>query len=156
MDKTDSEAITPETSRTPENGDSDDSGIQVSGPILHTRKSFLDLLTEDLSWQTARDVLAYDVNRPLTDRSTIDLIDVALEDGLINKDQHRELRREENLAQESLGRIMLERGMITDEQIHHIVSKSKSLERAVAELVDAGNRAGGTDNITTLLLQCVS
>ncbi len=30
-----------------------------------------------------------------------------------------------------------------------------SLERAVAELVDTANRAGGTDNVTTLLLQCV-
>lgn len=47
-------------------------------------------------------------------------------------------------------------GMITDEQIHSIVSSAKSLERAVAELVDAANRAGGTDNITVLLLQCVA
>ncbi len=47
-------------------------------------------------------------------------------------------------------------GMITDDQIQHVVSNAKSLERAVAELVDAGNRAGGTDNITTLLLQCVA
>jgi len=47
-------------------------------------------------------------------------------------------------------------GMITDQQILQIVSNAKSLERAVAELVDAANRAGGTDNITTLLLQCVA
>jgi len=47
-------------------------------------------------------------------------------------------------------------GMITDQQIQQIVSNAKSLERAVAELVDAANRAGGTDNITTLLLQCVA
>ena len=47
-------------------------------------------------------------------------------------------------------------GMITDDQIQQIVSNAKSLERAVAELVDAANRAGGTDNITTLLLQCVA
>ncbi len=33
---------------------------------------------------------------------------------------------------------------------------AKSLERAVAELVDAANRNGGTDNITTLLLQCLA
>jgi len=46
-------------------------------------------------------------------------------------------------------------GMVTDPQICDIVSRSKSLERAVAELVDQANRAGGTDNITTLLLQCV-
>ncbi len=47
-------------------------------------------------------------------------------------------------------------GMLTDPQIHQIVSSAKSLERAVAELVDAANRAGGTDNITVLLLQCLA
>ncbi|HUH03493.1 MAG TPA: Stp1/IreP family PP2C-type Ser/Thr phosphatase [Kofleriaceae bacterium] len=46
-------------------------------------------------------------------------------------------------------------GMVSDDQMRGIVSNSKSLERAVAELTDQGNRAGGTDNITTLLLQCV-
>jgi protein phosphatase len=46
--------------------------------------------------------------------------------------------------------------MITDEHLRDIVGNAKSLERAVAELVDAGNRAGGTDNITTLLLQCLA
>ena len=47
-------------------------------------------------------------------------------------------------------------GMVPDEQILYIASNAKSLERAVAELVDAANRAGGTDNVTTLLLQCLA
>ena len=47
-------------------------------------------------------------------------------------------------------------GMLTDPQIQQITSNAKSLERAVAELVDAANRNGGTDNVTTLLLQCVA
>ena len=47
-------------------------------------------------------------------------------------------------------------GMVTDDVIGRIVSNSKSLERAVAELVDSANRSGGTDNITTLLLQCLA
>ena len=47
-------------------------------------------------------------------------------------------------------------GMITDPQIRDVTLKAKTLERAVAELVDAANRNGGTDNITTLLLQCVA
>jgi serine/threonine protein phosphatase PrpC len=47
-------------------------------------------------------------------------------------------------------------GMVTDDQIRQIVGNAKSLERAVAELVDSANRAGGTDNITTLLLQCMA
>ncbi len=36
------------------------------------------------------------------------------------------------------------------------VHATHDLERAVAELVDAANRNGGTDNITTLLLQCLA
>jgi protein phosphatase len=47
-------------------------------------------------------------------------------------------------------------GMVEDAKILDIVANAKSLERAVAELVDSANRAGGTDNITTLLLQCVA
>ena len=47
-------------------------------------------------------------------------------------------------------------GMVHDDQIGQIGHNAKSLERAVAELVDAANRAGGTDNVTTLMLQCVS
>jgi len=47
-------------------------------------------------------------------------------------------------------------GMVPDESISSTVSGAKSLERAVAELVDSANRNGGTDNITTLLLQCLA
>jgi protein phosphatase len=47
-------------------------------------------------------------------------------------------------------------GMVDDQSILRIVLGAKSLERAVAELVDSANRAGGTDNITTLVLQCVA
>lgn len=47
-------------------------------------------------------------------------------------------------------------GMCTDDQIQNITSNAKSLERAVAELVDAANRNGGTDNVTTLMLQCLA
>lgn len=45
-------------------------------------------------------------------------------------------------------------GMITDEHIRQILTASEDLEKSVAELVDSANRAGGTDNITTLVLQC--
>ena len=47
-------------------------------------------------------------------------------------------------------------GMVQDDSIAQTVSGAKSLERAVAELVDAANRNGGTDNVTTLLLQCLA
>jgi protein phosphatase len=47
-------------------------------------------------------------------------------------------------------------GMVQDPAIAEIASNAKSLERAVAELVDAANRNGGTDNVTTLLLQCLA
>jgi serine/threonine protein phosphatase PrpC len=44
--------------------------------------------------------------------------------------------------------------MVADENLFEIVDKTNDLEGAVAELVDQANRNGGTDNITTLLLQC--
>jgi len=47
-------------------------------------------------------------------------------------------------------------GMCADDQILQISANAKSLERAVAELVDAANRNGGTDNVTTLMLQCLA
>jgi serine/threonine protein phosphatase PrpC len=47
-------------------------------------------------------------------------------------------------------------GMLEQPQICDIANRAKSLERAVAELVDAANRNGGTDNVTTLLLQCIA
>ena len=47
-------------------------------------------------------------------------------------------------------------GMVEDDQIREIIQKTKTLERVVEELVDHANRAGGTDNITTLVLQCVA
>ncbi len=47
-------------------------------------------------------------------------------------------------------------GMCQDEQILQVTVGAKSLERAVAELVDAANRNGGTDNVTTLMLQCLA
>jgi serine/threonine protein phosphatase PrpC len=45
-------------------------------------------------------------------------------------------------------------GMISDEHIKQILHAGDDLEKSVAELVDQANRAGGTDNITTLVLQC--
>jgi serine/threonine protein phosphatase PrpC len=47
-------------------------------------------------------------------------------------------------------------GMLEQPQICDIANRAKTLERAVAELVDAANRNGGTDNVTTLLLQCIA
>lgn len=45
-------------------------------------------------------------------------------------------------------------GMISDAKIAEIALKDEILERMVAELVDAANRNGGTDNVTSLLIQC--
>jgi serine/threonine protein phosphatase PrpC len=46
-------------------------------------------------------------------------------------------------------------GMVDDPQLLEILARGRTLERTVAELVDAANRNGGTDNVTTLLLHCV-
>jgi serine/threonine protein phosphatase PrpC len=45
-------------------------------------------------------------------------------------------------------------GMVPDDLITQLLSTTDDLEKAVAELVDQANRAGGTDNITTLVLSC--
>src|SRR5262245_65762069 len=47
-------------------------------------------------------------------------------------------------------------GMVEDPYILQIVANGKSLERVVAELGDTANRAGGTDDIPTLILPCVA
>lgn len=45
-------------------------------------------------------------------------------------------------------------GMVDDKLIHKIVREASTLENAVAELIEQANRAGGTDNITAMLIQC--
>jgi serine/threonine protein phosphatase PrpC len=47
-------------------------------------------------------------------------------------------------------------GMVRDQGIFEIVQDAADLESAVAQLVEAANRAGGVDNITALLLQCAA
>ena len=45
-------------------------------------------------------------------------------------------------------------GMLDDKTIGRIVREASTLENAVAELIEQANRAGGTDNITAMLIQC--
>ncbi len=45
-------------------------------------------------------------------------------------------------------------GMLTDEQIHDITKRNQDLEAAVGELIDRANEAGGTDNITAMVVEC--
>ncbi len=47
-------------------------------------------------------------------------------------------------------------GMLTDEMMQEILINAEDLERSVADLVDQANRAGGTDNVTTLVLHCTN
>lgn len=86
-------------------------------PAKTRKKDFVELLTEDLSWQTIRDVMTYDVNRPLMEKTTGDFADVALKRGWITPEQYDELRNSEEDVSESLGHSMMERGLITSEQL---------------------------------------
>jgi protein phosphatase len=45
-------------------------------------------------------------------------------------------------------------GMLSDEQIHMITQDTEDLEKAVGELIDRANEAGGTDNITAMVVEC--
>ena len=42
-------------------------------------------------------------------------------------------------------------GLVTDEQIHEIVTRAESLDQACKDLIDRANFFGGTDNITAVL-----
>ena len=61
--------------------------------------------------------MTYDINRPLMEKTTGDLADVALKRGWINREQYDELRNSEEDVSESLGQSMMERGLITSEQL---------------------------------------
>jgi protein phosphatase len=45
-------------------------------------------------------------------------------------------------------------GMLQDDQIHRIVNAGEDLEKGVGELIDQANAAGGTDNITAMVVEC--
>jgi len=47
-------------------------------------------------------------------------------------------------------------GMVEDATMLKVLGTEQSLEHSVAELVEAANHAGGTDNITVLALQCLN
>jgi protein phosphatase len=42
-------------------------------------------------------------------------------------------------------------GMIKDDQIQHILTSERDLDRAVARLISAANEEGGVDNISAVL-----
>src|SRR5688500_14518936 len=45
-------------------------------------------------------------------------------------------------------------GMLTDDEIHNITRRHEDLEKVVSELIDRANAAGGTDNITAMVVEC--
>ena len=45
-------------------------------------------------------------------------------------------------------------GMLTDEEIHSITEQTDDLEEAVSVMIDRANEAGGTDNITVMVVEC--
>jgi serine/threonine protein phosphatase PrpC len=47
-------------------------------------------------------------------------------------------------------------GMIEDDTIASVLGSTPDLEQAVSQLVEAANKAGGTDNVTVLALQCLN
>jgi serine/threonine protein phosphatase PrpC len=45
-------------------------------------------------------------------------------------------------------------GMLSDNEIKDIVRNAPDLESGVGELIDQANAAGGTDNITAMVVEC--
>jgi type IV pilus assembly protein PilB len=104
-----------ETARAPDEPTS--AGDQIS----RREKTFVQLLSEPVTLHTIQDILAYDVNRPLGGASTIDMADSALEGGFISRQQYEELKRSTEEAGDNLGRLMVERGLITAEQLSEAI-----------------------------------
>jgi protein phosphatase len=46
-------------------------------------------------------------------------------------------------------------GMLSDEEIHEVLQNYDDPEEVVAELIERSNAAGGDDNITAMLIECV-
>ena len=44
--------------------------------------------------------------------------------------------------------------MLSDDEIHEVAGRHSDLEQAVGELIDKANEAGGTDNITAMVVEC--
>jgi protein phosphatase len=44
-------------------------------------------------------------------------------------------------------------GMVTDEQMQDVLSKTSELEKACSQLIDLANAAGGNDNVTCVLMR---
>jgi serine/threonine protein phosphatase PrpC len=45
-------------------------------------------------------------------------------------------------------------GMLSDDEMHAIIGSLPDLEEAVSRLIDRANEAGGTDNITAMVIEC--
>jgi type IV pilus assembly protein PilB len=80
-------------------------------------KDLVELMTEKLSWQTIRDVLAYDVNRPIYEKTTGDLTELALSRGWLSKEQHQQLKQSRDDVNASLAKSLVDRGLITGAQL---------------------------------------
>jgi type IV pilus assembly protein PilB len=81
------------------------------------QKTFYQLLKQDVSWQSIRDVLTYEIPLPVGSSSDDDLADILLKQGWIAKEQLEELRRNKDVVGESLGHVLVERGLITADQL---------------------------------------
>lgn len=46
-------------------------------------------------------------------------------------------------------------GMLADEEIHEVLQNYDDPEEVVAELIERSNAAGGDDNITAMLIECI-
>ena len=65
-----------------------------------------------------------------------------------------ELKYGRKTTRRALGYLSGSRYGMTDEEMLEILKKNDDLEASVNELVDAANAAGGTDNITAMLIEC--
>ena len=80
-------------------------------------KSFVELLNADLSWETLRQVMTYEIPTPFSNSGPANLADMALSEGWVTEAQLDDLKRSQKIASDQIGQIMVERGLITNEQL---------------------------------------
>ncbi len=83
------------------------------------------LLKKDVSWQSIKDVLSYEIPMPISTQEGKDIADIALEQGWITEEQLHELRENRDAVRDSIGQVLLDRGIINAQQLEEAQQQKK-------------------------------
>lgn len=81
-----------------------------------SQNTFYQLLKQDISWRSVKDVLTYEIPTPFSS-SDEDLAEIMLKQGWVSRDQLEEIRQNKDAVGDSIGQVLVDRGIITNEQL---------------------------------------